>query len=120
MAVRAEGNVSWALPGHGMEQAVDGSNLVGYSLNGTTLPQGTTVIGTYTGKVDVRSATLSDERAYAVDATVCHGQPTAVGHPGTSDGMEAVFDMSGRRLDTMRKGVNILMKGKSAKKVIGK
>lgn len=120
MAVRAEGNVSWALPGHGMEQAVDGSNLVGYSLNGTTLPQGTTVIGTYTGKVDVRSATLSDERAYAVDATVCHGQPTAVGHPGADDGMEAVFDMSGRRLDTMRKGVNILMKGKSAKKVIGK
>lgn len=119
ICVRANGNVEWHLDKYGLEQTVVGGKAVGYSLTGGTLPVGETVIGSYTGNASVEYASLADQEAQNV--TVLFGKDSVTGIQSVKelmDGDAQFYDVTGRRIERLNKGVNIIKSGNRTIKVI--
>lgn len=119
ISVRANGNVEWHLDKYGLEQTVVGGKAVGYSLTGGTLPVGETVIGSYTGNASVEYASLADQEAQNV--TVLFGKDSVTGIQSVKelmDGDAQFYDVTGRRIERLNKGVNIIKSGNRTIKVI--
>ena len=93
-----------------MKKQADGLHIIGYSLNGASIPTGITKIGTFdTNAVSVRSVMLSDSDANAISAS-CDSSTTGLESVGKSTADETVtYDLQGRRVDSshLRKGVYV-------------
>lgn len=121
ITVSSYGNVEWHIDKYGLQQAMAGGNVVGYSLTGVVLPAGETIIGTYTGDAGVTYASLADPEAWSISVSTDKNGTTDVERVNTSIDEDAtVYDVMGRRLDSPGKGVNIIRKdGRTIKVVNG-
>lgn len=114
--VKATGSITWTLPHNsGMTLAVRASNMVGYSLTGGTLPAGETIIGTCNGSAALSRVTLADAQARAISVAI--GNQTITGMeqisaPKSPDS-KAVYDLMGRKVNRVQKGV-FIMDGRKA------
>ena len=117
--VQAEGKITWDVERYGMTLSTLGSRMVGYSLDGATLPEGEIVIGHCDGPSSLLNVSAADLQAQPLRVAVGNHRVTEVETLTDSDEAIEIYDLSGRRTDTLKKGVNILRKnGKSQKQFI--
>ena len=94
-----------------MQQSTKQNNLVGYSLIGVTLPAGENIIGFCLSDAYIREASLSDSNANAISV----GTKENTGISGSDVSLEdclnpQIYDLSGRKMNSLRKGINIVKK----------
>ncbi len=119
MSIQAEGDIYWDLEQYGMTQSIKDSHLVGYSLSGRTLPTGETVIGTCAPNADIKRVSLADSAAKALSVSV--GEDTSTSIPTIGETQECqIFDLSGRKQNGLKKGINLIYKDGKVTKVINK
>ena len=120
LSIKSEGGIEWNLQQLGMEQAVLGGNVVGYSLSGATLPVGETVIGTCTASTALNEAMLADESATAI-RTSLGGEDgtTSVEYTIVDESVESEFyNAAGVRHDGLSRGINLIKSNGKVKKVL--
>lgn len=123
LCIKASGDVAWTIDGLGMEQSARESSVVGYSLNGTTLPIGDTVIGSYTGTPNIWEASLADGDAQAIKVAVVEGMPTGIENVNVMDENDSlqdadIYNTQGIKMNNMRRGINIVKKNNEIRKMI--
>ena len=120
LSIKSDGGIEWNLQQLGMEQAVLGGNVVGYSLSGATLPVGETVIGTCTASTALNEAMLADESATAI-RTSLGGEDgtTSVEYTIVDESVESEFyNAAGVRHDRLSRGINMIKSNGKVKKVL--
>ncbi len=118
--IKAEGNISWNVEKYGMIQSTKQSNLVAYSLSGITLPIGETIIGTCTSDTCIKDASLADRNANPVSLSLGADLTTSITDISNSKKDIIIYDISGRKQNSLKKGANILKKNGRIIKVINK
>lgn len=120
LSINSDGGIEWNLQQLGLEQAVLGGNVVGYSLSGATLPVGETVIGTCTASTALNEAMLADESATAI-CTSLGGEDgtTSVEYTIVDESVESEFyNAAGVRHDGLSRGINLIKSNGKVKKVL--
>jgi hypothetical protein len=120
LSINSDGGIEWNLQQLGLEQAVLGGNVVGYSLSGATLPVGETVIGTCTASTALNEAMLADESATAI-CTSLGGEDgtTSVEYTIVDESVESEFyNAAGVRHGGLSRGINLIKSNGKVKKVL--
>lgn len=113
--------VKWNVGQYGLQQSSTNSHLVGYSLSGACLPVGTTVLGTVEGDTHIICVSLSDENARPITVTTNKDTVTGIDSVSTeTDSSELIYDLMGRRINTIGNGINIIKNANGVKKVINR
>lgn len=113
--------VKWNVGQYGLQQSSTNSHLVGYSLSGVCLPVGTTVLGTVEGDTHIICVSLSDENARPITVTTNKDTVTGIDSVSTeTDSSELIYDLMGRRINTIGNGINIIKNANGVKKVINR
>ena len=113
--------VKWNVGQYGLQQSSTNSHLVGYSLSGACLPVGTTVLGTVEGDTHIVCVSLSDENARPITVTTNKDTVTGIDSVSTeTDSSELIYDLMGRRTNTIGNGINIIKNANGVKKVINR
>ncbi len=118
--IKAEGDINWDVERYGMIQSTKQSNLVAYSLSGTTLPTGETIIGTCSSDTYIKDVSLADCNANTVSVSIGEDLTTSITDVSNSKKDIMIYDISGRKQNGMKKGANILKKNGRIIKVINK
>ena len=120
LSIKSDGGIEWNLKLFGMEQAVLGGNVVGYSLAGATLPVGETVIGTCVTGTSLNGAMLADEGATAICTSLgIGGETTSVEYTTIDEnGDNEVYNAAGVRHDRLSRGINMIKSNGKVKKVL--
>ena len=120
LSINSDGGIEWNLQQLGLEQAVLGGNVVGYSLSGATLPVGETVIGTCTGSTALNEAMLADKSATAICTSLGGGDgTTSVEYTIVDESVESEFyNAAGVRHDRLSRGINMIKSNGKVKKVL--
>lgn len=85
----------------------DGVHIIGYSFSNACIPAGISSIGTFDDEASVRNAMLSDIEANAVCVSF-GGTVTGISQIGNGEQNVAVYDMQGRKVNTIsHKGIYI-------------
>ena len=117
--LQTEGNITWDIERYGMSLSTLGGRMVGYSLNGATLPVGEIVIGHCEGAATLLQGSAADSQAQPLRIAVGEHHVTGVETLLEGNGELEIYDISGRRTEVLKKGVNIIRKnGKSQKQFI--
>ena len=90
----------------------EGMHLIGYSLSGTYLPIGTTVIGAFNKNATVSNAMLSDREANSVSVSLSESteSTTEISLERNGKKIGDLYDLQGRKMNagfTPRKGIYI-------------
>ena len=119
--VMTSNRVKWNVGQYGLQQSSTNSHLVGYSLSGACLPIGTTVLGTVDGDTHIVCVSLSDENARPITVTTNKDTVTGIDSVSTeTDSSELIYDLMGRRINTIGNGINIIKNANGVKKVINR
>ena len=117
LSIKTSGDIRWNVDTHGLQQSTSNGNVVGYSLNGVTLPNDEDgVLGEYT-QVTVYSVSLSDVDAQPISVVFRDANTTDIKGASESEENMEIFNVSGYRTKDVRKGINIIHRGGSAKKI---
>lgn len=109
--IKAEGAVEWNIEKYGMQQSTKQNNLVGYSLTGVTLPAGENIIGFCLSDAYIREASLSDSNANAISVGIKENTGISGSDVSLEDCLNPqIYDLSGRKMNSLRKGINIVKK----------
>lgn len=118
LSLKAAGDVRWHFEAMGLQQSTHNSNVVAYSLNGTTIPNDEdVVIGEFT-HIKMLSASLSDANAKAISVEFDDSMSTGINEASNSD-MDNVeiYNVSGYRTKTLSNGVNIIRQDGKTRKI---
>ena len=120
LSIKSDGGIEWNLQQFGMEQAVLGGNVVGYSLSGATLPAGETVIGTCVASTTLNGAMLADESATAICTSLGLGDGTTSVEYITTDenGDNEIYNAAGVRHDRFSRGINLIKSNGKVRKIL--
>ena len=120
LSIKSNGGIEWNLQQLGMEQAVLGGNVVGYSLSGTTLPVGETVIGTCVSSTALNGVMLADKSATAICTSLgIGGDTTSIEYTTADEDVECEFyNAAGVRHDGLSRGINLIKSNGKVKKVL--
>ncbi|MDE6560957.1 MAG: hypothetical protein K2K75_06235 [Muribaculaceae bacterium] len=119
--LKVAGQVMWDVQRFGLQQTVDGGNIVGYSLSGATLPVGAIVIGEVVGDAQIVGASLSDYQAQALSVSFDKNAVTGVSDvQSETDDNSEVYDLNGRRIKKAVNGINIIRNANGGKKIISR
>lgn len=114
LSERAEWNISQ----YGLIQSVRDRHLVGYSLSNTYIPAGTIQLGTTSEGADILKCVLSDSNANHIPVSFDKSTSGIDSPIMDNDDEYDIFDMTGRRLNSPSRGVNITVGRQGAKKVL--
>ena len=120
LSIKSDGSIEWDLQQLGMEQAVLGGNVVGYSLSGATLPVGKTVIGTCVANTTLNGVMLADESATAI-CTSLGGEDgtTSVEYTAIDECVDnEIYNAAGVRHGGLSRGINLIKSNGKVKKVL--
>lgn len=119
ISVKVLGSTEWILDNYGLTQASKNSNVVGYSLNGATLPVGRSVIGRCQSDTEILEVSIADAEANPITVSICKDMPTSIGSVYKYDGDDIqIYNMSGQKIDKLQNGVNIVKKDGRTVKVL--
>ena len=120
LSIKSDGGIEWNLQQLGLEQAVLGGNVVGYSLSGATLPVGETVIGTCIANTALNGVMLADESATAICTSLGIGDGTTSVEYTTVDesGDCKFYNAAGVRHNGLSRGINLIRSNGKVKKVL--
>jgi hypothetical protein len=114
LSIKTTGNVTWDIRDYGLTQTVANNTVVACSITGATIPGGETLLGTYSGTVDILNISLSDEEAQIVDVTILNDDHESNIHDvnvDTSVNTDLSFDLLGRCASGDSKGFLIIKHG---------
>ena len=120
LSIKANGDINWHLNKYGMIQSTLNGNVVGYYLNGTTLPINEEIVIGEGNNVVIHSATLSDIDANNICVEICNDQSTSINKLCFEDEIHDVYNISGVKHNNTIKGINIIRDNKIFKKVLKK
>jgi len=121
ISVKATNGIHWDIERYGMTQTTNGSNLVGYSLDGVTLPAGEHLIGTCSNGTTITEASIADAEARPMHIAIGENVADAINDMKSLDaGDTEIYDLSGRRQTHLKNGINIVNKGGHAVKIFNK
>ncbi len=120
LSIKSDGGIEWNLQQLGMEQAVLGGNVVGYSLSGATLPVGETVIGTCVANTTLNGVMLADESATAICTSLgVGGGTTSIEYTTVDENGDCEFyNAAGVRHGGLSRGINLIKSNGKVKKVL--
>lgn len=118
LSLKTSDKINWSLEKYGMMQATSNNNVVAYSLGGLTLPLGECVIGTCKGNAEIFYASLSDIEANPIRVTVGEGSATNISSVSIGETDSQIYDISGKRLNSLSNGMSIVRKNGQYIKVI--
>lgn len=119
ICVKMTGDVNWNIGRYGMTQTVKAGALVGYSLAGSTLPIGETVLGSCSPDAKIVDVSMADRDANALNGIVGEGQLSSILSTDRSslDGQK-IYDLTGRQQTEWKTGVKIVTKDGRTIKVV--
>lgn len=121
LQVKASGNITWDVPVAGISVASDAAGMVAYSLSGSTIAEGTTVIGHCDPAANIVAVSASDIEARSLRAATGQGSVSGIESAvSDSDAQSAVFDIYGRQTAAPTKGINIIVRNGRATKVFNR
>lgn len=121
LSIKASGDLKWNIDRTGLIQSTSKGNVVAYSLNGTTIPSSEDVIlGEYTNAT-LYSVSLSDADAQPISVGLIGDHTTHIINTSeTSNEDMMIYDISGYKMNSPRKGINVIRINGTTKKVYKK
>ena len=113
--IKTSKKVDWNIERYGLTQTSNDYALVGYSLNGITLPVGETVLGTCSNDLAVLSVSAADAEANSISIAFTGGIATGIDHFAADDA-EEMYSVTGIRTH-QKEGMRLIRKnGKTVKR----
>ncbi|MBQ2339379.1 MAG: hypothetical protein II386_00865, partial [Bacteroidaceae bacterium] len=113
--IKTSKKVDWDIERYGLTQTSNDYALVGYSLNGITLPVGETVLGTCSNDLAVLSVSAADAEANSISIAFTGGIATGIDHFAADDA-EEMYSVTGIRTH-QKEGMRLIRKnGKTVKR----
>lgn len=117
LSIKADGNVKWNIERLGLSQSTANGNVVAYSLNGTTIPSYEDVVLGECTHAKLYSVSLSDTDAQPISVNFGNSATSIINTSNATNGDMKIYDVSGYRLNKMRKGINIIRNNGTTKKI---
>ena len=114
--IKTSDMVVWDIERYGLTQTATDRALVGYSLNGATLPAGEVVLGKCAGSVRVLSASAADVEANSISIAITEGTATGIDGIADDENDEEMYTVTGVR-SNRKEGVRIVRKNGKTEKV---
>ena len=114
--IKTSDRVAWNIERYGLTQTTTERALVGYSLNGATLPAGEVVLGKCTGNVKVLSVSAADAEANSISVAITDGTATTIEDIDDDGTTDETYTVAGIRTNT-KEGVRIIRKNGRTVKV---
>ena len=116
--LQVDGAIKWKVGEFGMESASTQNHLVGYSMSGMTLPTGSIVLGEVEEDAVILNCVLSDGEAQSISVST-NIIPSGIDIPESSEcGDSLIYDLNGRRINSLGGGINIVVKRDGSQKII--
>lgn len=117
MDISLSDGAEWNVERYGFMSASSPRHLVGWSMSGMTLPAGVVEIGETAEGTEVLNCVLSDEHARPVRVAAING-PSGVDAMDAADSDQKIYDLCGRRLNSLGSGVNIVVGRNGARRIL--
>ena len=116
--LHVDGVIDWKLGEFGMDAVSTLTHLVAYSMSGMTLPTGSIVLGEVEEDAAILSCVLSDGEAQPIRVST-NLIPSGIDIQESSEGGDSlIYDLNGRRINSLGGGINIVVKCDGRQKTI--
>lgn len=118
--IAIDGSADWQIGRYGLTDTSTKSRLIGYSLSGATLPAGKVLLAEVAGGTKIIGCTLADDDAQPISVSASNGVSGLDSIDTDVEHNSVIYNIAGQRLNSLGKGVNIVIDGKGARKILNK
>ncbi len=112
------GYAQWDISQYGFMETSTDNHLIGYSLSGMTLPTGKIKLGEVSNFVGISKCILSNQLAQPIAVSIRNEISGVDGVERDEDENCIIYDINGRRLNSIGDGVNIVVDHNGVRKVL--